>query len=447
MDNPRLLVLNTIGLTGVEVLLSELARVPGILALPGQNFSMFGHNLYRPHDYSKHSAEAVFRSLNRTLYTKDGRIWMGLTKHMSPEQRAAYPAAKHQELFVARLGTSRDFVHALRAYILSFFEVIGLETRSAAYVTFYANNIALNSRHYPGLAENVTIVNLFCRPARWLAMISQTRTWNCAEACKFWILNNLYLRQFAGTHPRYHASCYDDLVDNPEVEIAKITNFLGLHENGGKNDLSAIPGMVSINPRLLEMQKENDVSLRAIYQDYGLFQMAERFDEWAPEFLRSKRIGELLAKYARFWNSTSHTNFDWIGPVGEEIVEEAARFFPQVSGRNLSFDFYHRYFTLNSDNFDRPVVALEHFLGCLEEEIVIPKLPYFLRVAMEYLISISRNNLKLRHSYVSVRDASIYRRLTQPDYQTKIAEFGLTQRMREVEEKITGAEMACTQAN
>jgi len=89
MNNPRLLILNTIGLTGVEVLLTELSRVPGILALPGQNFSMFGHNLYRPHDYTSYSAADVFESLNRVLLTKDGRIWMGLTKHMTFEERAA----------------------------------------------------------------------------------------------------------------------------------------------------------------------------------------------------------------------------------------------------------------------------------------------------------------------------------------------------------------------
>jgi len=236
-------------------------------------------------------------------------------------------------------------------------------------------------------------------------------------------------------------------VDNPKREIEKITAFLNLPETNVRNEPACIPGMVTVNEKLIEVQKENDAALRAIYKDYNYFQMAEHLDEWAPEFLRSKRIQELLQKYVRFWNSTSHTNFDWIGLVGEEIVEEAARFFPRATGRNLSFDFYHRYFVLNSDNYDRPVAHLEHFLGCLEDEIIIPKLPYFLKVAMEYLIRVSNNNIKLRHSYSPIREASIYRRLIQPEYKLKIVQFGLVERMREAEQKLTEADAACTSAS
>ena len=80
MNRAQPLLLNTIGLTGVEVLLSELAKCSEVFALPGQNFSIFAHNLYRPHDYSNLEPEDIFESLARQLLTKSGRIWMGLTK-------------------------------------------------------------------------------------------------------------------------------------------------------------------------------------------------------------------------------------------------------------------------------------------------------------------------------------------------------------------------------
>jgi hypothetical protein len=446
MNKPRLLVLNTIGLTGVELLLTELARSREVIALPGQNFSMFGHNLYRAHDYSRHSADAVFDSLARLLYTREGRIWMGLTKHMTEADLKAYPVARHKELFMARLGASRDYLDGLEAYITTFFHSIGNELNGARYLTYYSNNVLLNYRHYPRFAERTTVVHVSCRIARWLTIISQTRTWDCAEACKFWLVSTLFAHHYGRKHGNFLAVNSDDIADRPDSVLPGVYQFLSVAQPA--RDAPRITGgFIAPNEKWIAAQRETAIEMRQIYCDYCFFQLADTFEDWAPEFLTRARTQELLDKFARFWNSTSHTNFDWIGPVGNELMDELIEFAPRRNGRNLNFTFYHEYFTLNSDSYDQPIARLEHFLGCLEDEIIIPKLPYYLKLAMEYLISASKNNIKLRHSYVPLREASVYRRLVQPEFQAKIIQFGLADKMKEMERYLTEAETACTSSS
>ena len=308
MTKPRLLILNTIGLTGVELLLTELARHPEVTALPGQNFSMFEHNLYRPHDYSKYPAEQVFDSLSKLLYTREGRIWMGLTKHMTEEEKKAYPADRHKELFVTRLGTSRDFLDAVESFITSFHESRGAAWIGAKYLTFFSNNLLLNHQHYPRFAERATVIHLSCRIDRWLTIISQTRTWNCVEACKFWLVNSLYARRYGTRSGRFLSIYSDELADNPEKVMPAVREFLSVSAPPADAGPAA-GGFIKRDAKWISAQRESADELRRIYQDCGLFQLAESFEDWAAQFLQRKRTGELLDKFARFWNSTSHTKF------------------------------------------------------------------------------------------------------------------------------------------
>ena len=57
----KLVALNTIGLTGVEIFQAHLAGLEDVLVLPGQNFTLHRQNLYRPHDYSALAGPEIFR--------------------------------------------------------------------------------------------------------------------------------------------------------------------------------------------------------------------------------------------------------------------------------------------------------------------------------------------------------------------------------------------------
>ena len=442
MSPPKLLLLNTIGLTGVELLLTELARWPGVLALPGQNFSIFRHNLYRPHEFTGFTAGEVFDSLARELHTREGRTWMGLTKHMTDAERAAYPAAEHRELFVARVGESRDVITALESFIVTFHAACGAPVEQAQYLTWFSNNVLLCHSHYQDFAARVKVVHVSCRIDRWLTMISQTRTWDCVAACRFYLLNSL----FAAHYQAQNADCLtiysDDVADRPAEVLPRIAEFLGVSLPGA-DAAAPVPGFIKRNDAWIAAQQASAKELHAIYKDLGWYQLAATFEQWSPEFLARPRTRELLDKFARFWNTTSHTNFDWIGPVGDELMDDLVECYPRRNVRNFNFTFYHEYFTLHSDSHDRTTARLDHFLGCLEDEIIIPRLPYFLKVCMEYLISAARNNIKLRHSYIPLRSGSVYTRLASPEYQAKIPQFGLAAKMAEMEALITEADTVC----
>ena len=124
----RLIALNTIGLTGVEILQARLAELEDVLVLPGQNFTLFRQNLYRPHDYSGLDGREIFQILNRHLLTKAGRIWMGLTKYMDEASRHAYLTDRHEALFLTKVNGNGIFFDCLQAYCESYFESLGQDT-------------------------------------------------------------------------------------------------------------------------------------------------------------------------------------------------------------------------------------------------------------------------------------------------------------------------------
>ena len=78
----KLVPINTIGLTGNEIFCGFLNKLSNVKVLPGQNFAMANQTLYRPHSFSGQSMDDIFRVLSRELYTKDGRLWIGLTKFL-----------------------------------------------------------------------------------------------------------------------------------------------------------------------------------------------------------------------------------------------------------------------------------------------------------------------------------------------------------------------------
>jgi hypothetical protein len=438
----KLLVINTIGLTGVEVLASEMSLMPGIAFLPGQNFIQFDSCLYRPHNYSNLSLEQIFASLSRHQYTKAGRCWAGLTKHMSEEQKRNYDRDKHQMLFVNSLQASdrRDVLFCTKAYILTFFEVLGTDVSESQYLGFWGANCVISYSDLPAFAEEVTVVNWSAGIDLWLAMISSTMTWNCIDACKFWLVNSLLLANYGRENPNYLNVNRSTFIEKKAEELQRVRDFLKLNSHSKINHNINELGFIKYNPMLIEFIQKSADDIRAIYADNIYFKMADKLDKWQDDFLENPQAGSLLQKYQKFWHSTAHTNFDWVDPLTEEIVELAVPIAGEKDGRNFNCNFYHKYSNLCSDNHSNVIFHLEHYLGTLEEEIIIPKMPYFLKIVLQYLSNIANNYIKQQHSYVPIRKGDIYQRITRSEYQDKIAQFGLKDKMQEVEQLIDETE-------
>lgn len=157
----ELIILNTIGLTGVEAIQGRLSSLEHVLVLPSQNFTMFDQHLYRSHNYHSSSGEEVFRNLNKELCTKDGRIWMGLRKYMTGEMTEKYDLDKHKRIFLRQLGGKRDFSHCLRCYASSYFEAMSPDLLSKArYVVIYSANVALNSSFYEDDIMDLSLIHI-----------------------------------------------------------------------------------------------------------------------------------------------------------------------------------------------------------------------------------------------------------------------------------------------
>lgn len=444
MSNIKLLLINTIGLTGADLLLPKLSLFKEIAMLPGQNFGIYKDNLYRVHEYKGWDSSDVFDSLSRNLYTKGGRIWMGLTKNMDEVERNAYPKVLHKNIFIKKIKSSRDYIDVLKVYILSYYEACNFDSSKIVFASWFANNVLLNHSHYNNFSEEVKVIHVSCSISRWLTYISQTRTWDCSKAIKFWLVNNLYALMYARDKGNTLIIQIDDLINSENDLINKIEDFLSLKS---KKDLNKEPlvGFLKINHAIISEQNTIANQLNEIYKDFSLFKLALKFDDWSNEFLNQKMSKEIFEKFSNFWNSTCHTNFDWIGPIGDEIIEEIFKFNQIKSDKNFSYTFYHEYFELNSDHYDKVNHKLNHYLGCLENEIILPPLPYFIRICIEYLTSAAKNSIKLGHSYINFKEGKVFLTLKSDAFQKKINSFGMRDNFDNLEHLINEAELASKQ--
>lgn len=433
MATPLLLV-NSIGLTGSEILTAALAGHPALAMLPGQNFIGFGNCLYRQNDYASLAPPELFQSLAEEYLMTSGRVWSGLTKDMKPDERAAYDRDAHRARFIAQAGKAASLLDHARTFALTYFPG---GAPQAAYLGFFGQNLVLShGRELMGRSD-FRMLGCVNRVEFWLANISQRMTWDCMEAAKFWIVNHLLLELFAKQRPQYLAVDLERLVDDRAATLSAVWRQLGLEPAATD---AALPGFIRFDPGIFSAIRRDADLLGQIYADSAVVQMSRSLAQWAPAFLAAEGNVILLERYRDYWNSTSHTNFDWIGPLEAEIFERARSLSGCRNGGNRSLDFYHRYHRLNSLNHSDPQVVEPQMLGCLEEEVVIPLMPYFLKICIEHLASLARIAERQAHSYRSLRGSSLYAKLAAPEGRRAIEQLRLGERLAALEEQIDRAE-------
>ena len=435
-----LVFINTLGLTGSEIMAAALQGTAGLRVLPGQNFIQHDKVLYRSHAYASCGAREVFAQLNREQVMKSGRIWMGLTKHMNPAERAAYDRATHEREFCARLGEARDYLHCVTVYAEAYFAAAGRPLGEGERLAICGGNFALNSAAYPGFAQQVHVVDVTNQIYTWLAMISQRMTFDCVAACQFWLVNRLWLARFSRRHGRCTSVALEDYHRDPAGVIAGLQKQLGL---GAGGEATAEPGFMAYQPAIMAGVLADADKLRRIYHGLPLFDLAENFDAHVPRWLEQPEINRLLDRYQAYWNTTGHTNFDVIGPIEQELMMNlGVMALPEKV--STSVWFYHRAFRLDSDHYNTSRVHWRHPLGMLEDEIELPRLPFYLKIAVHYLQAIIASYRVFLHSYVPLRHQAIYRRLQDPAVRKKAAECGFGPWFDDLEKQIDEIEAQVT---
>jgi hypothetical protein len=437
----QILIANSIGLTGTEILIAELARHPRIAMLPGQNF--IGHDgwLYRDRDYARLTGEQVFEDLATEYTMTAGRIWCGLTKNMSPADRARYDKQRHRTLFIARAPSAAaslfDFV---RPFAGTYFEAMGWSTEAARYAGFFGQNAVLSHGAELARRAEVRVLSWDNRIDLWLATISQRMTWDCRKAAGFWIIGMLLLEVFSRDTGRLLRVDLERFVAAREAELGRILAFLELEAAPPRSDGAAALGFIAFRPEMVSALQQDAALIARIYGDCAAVKAARSFSDWAPGFVADAAHRKLLERYRAFWNSTSHTNFDWPGPLEDEILE---RVFAATGARdagNLSLHFYHEMHALDSLTHDAPRCLKPRPLGVLEADIVLPLLPYFLKVAIEHLSCQAQIAARQAHSYRTLRQNPLYLRLQQPDAVARLRVLGLDNRLAALEEQIARTE-------
>lgn len=436
-----ILIANSIGLTGTEILIAELARHPQIAMLPGQNFIGQDGWLYRDRDYSKLAPEHVFESLATEYLMTAGSVWSGLTKNMSPVERARYDKRRHRELFAKRAPAgAASLLDFVRPYTETYFEAMGWNAGGARYAGFFGQNAVLSHGSELARRDDVRVLSWDNRVELWLATISQRMTWDCRKAAEFWIVNMLLLEAFAHDTGRLLRIDLERFVAAREAELGRALAFLGLEPAQPRADGAGAAGFISFRPETVSMLLKDAAQIAKIYGDCAAVKAARAFPEWAPAFLADAANRGLLERYREFWNSTSHTNFDWIGPVEDEILERVRTATGAQDAGNLSLHFYHEMHALDSLTHDAPRCIYPRLLGMLEEEIVLPLQPFFLKIAIEHLSCQARIAERQAHSYRTLRQNPLYLRLQQPEAQARLRALGLDKRLAALDEQIARTE-------
>ncbi len=440
----ELILFNTHGLTGSEILAGAFTCVDGVRVLPGQNFIQIGAALYRPHNYAGATPEAVFASLNQEQIMRNGRIWMGLTKLMSSTERAAYDRTAHAREFVARLGPARGFLDCVRIYSEAYFASAGQPLAAGEAVAITGGNFLLNHGDDILADEGVRIIDVTGDIFIWLAFISQRMTFDCVQAAEFWFVNRLWLADCARRNQRVRLVRLEDYAAAPAAVVRELAGWLGR-----KTTVSAAQaGTLRFNAALMDHLLQDAAALRRIYGTLPMFVAAENFDKLAAGWLAQSGMGQELARYGRYWNTTGHTNFDVIGPIEKKILRLAG-----VAGLPedlpTSVWFYHRAVKLHSDTYNAPEPAWFHPLGSLEEEVDLPVLPYFIKVVVGYLRGILRSYELFLHSYIPMRQQPLYRLLQAPEIRRRAAECGFADWIDGLEAQIDQVEarLRCGEGN
>jgi hypothetical protein len=434
----RLVAINTIGLTGAEIIASELARFPDLLMLPGQNFIGFQTRTYRPHDYRGWKPADIFANLNKHHFTRAERIWAGLTKSMSPDMLARYDRAHHEAEFVRLAATATTTIDHFRNFAVAFALANGGNGDGYRQFGFFGNNIIVNASHYPDFLDRAVVVD-FTNPIDfWIANIGQRMVWDNLQTIRFWLVNMLLVRRWAQRHPKhYFAVDVRDYAASQDDVRSRLGKFLGFDGNVAPR----VPdGFISYSPGIIAAFERNAGELRRIYDGWGEFELGLTFDDWASGFLAAPGIDALLDRYEDFWNTTSHTNLDWAGPVADEIVERCVDFTGVKNRRNLSRWFYHDCFQIHSDDWEHPRGNLEHYLGNLEDEIALPAMATYVRIVLHYIERVADNTIKRAYSALPIRETNLYTRVRA--LESNFPRWELTKKFAEVEKRIDEADAA-----
>ncbi len=454
------LILNSFGFSGAESLASYLAGHPQLGLLPGQNFIQQNSALYRPLRLERLDADGCFHLLSTRQFTKSGVQWAGLGKFMSSDYKSRYSDAQHRAFFIQiydQLGPASRacFVTMAKLYTYCFFQAIDEDVSAVNYYGFYGGNILVNSVEYDNFNDKTICLQVLPDLAEWLSLASQSRTWNPESAFGYYLIQRLIIKRYQQRCGKFHQLSFRGLVLDTADTMQACCDFLGI-SGWDKNYLAEGEGHVPVSDTFYRKVFDDARAIAEIYQKSEGYELVSSFDEWSMAFLSDSQSSELLETYCRYWNSTSHIAFDWCGPLEQQILAVAKEHAASCAGipitapgkpvanaieqNSIAYQFYQQWFELSSVNYQQAEGLPCFPLGCLETDLPLPQLQYFMRIAITYLHSCAELQGKQAHSYSPLRNGDLYRRLAAVEMQKSIDRNFLRTEWQELEQAIDATE-------
>jgi hypothetical protein len=424
--------INTIGLTGAEILASYLAQCSNLKILPGQNFLQFGKNLYRKHYFNGRSSQQIFNEFNADLLRKNGSIWAGPVKNMSPSFKTCYDRDKHMNFFAKEAKAHQDFQELTQTYTKSFFDSLEISPSDVDAYGYWGANFCITHLNDRKPDQAYQILNLSNSPSVWLSNISQKMIWNNAKSLTFYIIHNLIIRYLKKLGYKIHDIDLEDLTHNKQESIFNCLDFLGVSRSELQVDHPLKEAYLSVDTSCIQNVITNAKQLHYVYKDFEFYKVACSIDEWSTDYLSNMHHLSLLQLYISYWNSTCHTNFDFVGPLESEIMNSISLLTDFKSSRNFSFSFYHDCITFDSDSFHQPTTSLTHYLGTLEEQIVVPRNPYYIRAIITYLDSVISTFKRQMHSFTPLSNSVLWNVINQEELKPLLEASGLYSDVRRI---------------
>ena len=408
-------VIDTMGATAPEFVAGALARHPHVSVLPGLAFVRDGLRLYRPQRLQDLSGEGVFDRLWAPSFEPGGRMWAGVTRRFSAEERTHLDLTAARRAFAADWSPTAGYVETLFLFASHVAPAVGAWKTHTRALGFCGAPF-LRSLGWRELIErDITVLSAEVPLPMWLALASQRSIVNCLDALHGWIVHHVLVEVARRRGVRVH-SVRSTRVASEGAEAATLaalgldTSLPMLAEPG--------PGHAVFRAPELAPTEALAATLDEMFAGDPMYAAAARVAEWTPLAATADHVQSLVDVYVEYWNSTAHIHFDTVGPLEQEIVRVALAVSGLDAGsdrrtfaRRFAQSFFHERIRFRSYTFETPSVDIDVSLGCLEDAVVLPRAPYFVHAALAYLERIQSFQKKWFDSYRPLAESSLFRTL------------------------------------
>ena len=432
-------VIDTIGATSPEFVSAALARHPHISVLPGLAFVRDDLRLYREHNLAGLDGRMVFDRLWAPSFEPSGRMWAGIPRHLSREQRRALDIESARTAFAREWSSDDSYLETLFKFARHATPLFGAWKPGSTHMGFCGAPF-LRILDWDELAgSGVKVLSANVALPIWLALISHRSIVNCHDALRTWIVHALLVACARDHGVEVHP--VDAVAAGVEGNLPTAFEVLGADPS-----LPLFPhagsGHVEFDPKLFSYTESLAADLVALFAGDPLYETASRAATWSTEVVTDNRIRQLLQLYLRYWRSTAHIHFDSVGPLEQEIVHAALDQIGELKcvdtrtfQQRFSQAFFFNHIRFRSYTFESPQVDLDSYLGDIEDLIKLPRAPYFVHASLCYLEEVLAKQEKWVDSFLPLARSSVYRRLCDPSLRRLIDTNDFRFRLEALEER------------